>query len=200
MMSVAGMLAVVSALAGGCGTSPSAAATGKGGAGGSAGAGGTGGTTLATGGTSGTLYAKYGTSISKIVDDAVAAELADCVVAPYFAVVGTPGHDSVARLKSCLRLQFTALMGGPATYPGKNDQGDICADMQAIHTGLGIPGDVFDKFIADVGAVLVADGVNVIDASRIAAALIVLRPQIVSSTPVTHNACDGGTADAATGQ
>ena len=113
------------------------------------------------GGTSGaaTLYEKYGAAIPKVVDDAVAGVLADCEIAPYFAVVGTSGHDSVARLKSCLRLQFTALFGGPATYPGVNDEGDTCVDMTAIHAGLGIPGPVFDKFVMDFGGVLKADGV-----------------------------------------
>src|SRR5262245_58155100 len=97
----------------GCDDSGGGAPTGAGGAGG--------------GGQ--TLYQKYGPAIPTVVDDAVAALLADCEVAPYFAAVGQTGHASVARLKSCLRLQFTALFGGPASYPGTNDQGDMCADM-----------------------------------------------------------------------
>src|SRR4029077_9942564 len=85
----------------------------------------------------GPLYVKYGAAIPKVVDDAVAGVLADCVEAPYFAVVGTRGNDTVARTKTCLRLHFTAVRGGPATYPGVNDMGDTCADMQSIHNGLG---------------------------------------------------------------
>ena len=100
-----GLMAMVIAVAGGgCGSDPSGG--GGGGAGGQ------------------TLYQKYGAAIPTVVDDAVAGVLADCEIAPYFAVVGQPGHDSVARLKSCLRLQFTVLMGGPGSYPGVNDQGD----------------------------------------------------------------------------
>jgi hypothetical protein len=118
------------------------------------------------------------------------------VETPYFAVVGTAGHDSVARIKSCLRLQFTAVMGGPATYPGVNDMGEMCADMQSIHNRLGIPGDVFDKFVMDLGGVLIADGVSQEDVGTIAAAVALLKGQIVAANPVTHNACAGGTADA----
>ncbi len=157
---------------------------------------GTGGTTgTATGGTGGgaaTLYDKYGAAIPKVVDDAVTGVLADCEIAPYFAVVGTTGHDSVARLKSCLRLQFTALFGGPATYPGVNDEGDTCVDMATIHAGLGIPGAVFDKFVMDFGGVLKADGVADADIATIAGAVTGLKTQIASSSPVAKSACDGG--------
>ncbi|MFL5305956.1 MAG: group 1 truncated hemoglobin [Polyangia bacterium] len=147
-------------------------------------------------GTSGapTLYDKYGAAIPKVVDDAVAGVLADCEIAPYFAVVGTSGHDSVARLKSCLRLQFTALFGGPATYPGVNDEGDTCVDMTAIHAGLGIPGPVFDKFVMDFGGVLKADGVADADIATIAGAVTGIKTQVVSATPVAKSACDGGAA------
>lgn len=158
---------------------------------------GTGGTSgTGTGGSTGqaTLYEKYGAAIPKVVDDAVAGVLADCEIAPYFAVVGTSGHDSVARLKSCLRLQFTALFGGPATYPGVNDQGDTCVDMATIHAGLGIPPAVFDKFVMDFGGVLKADGVADADIATIATAVTGTKSQIVSSAPVTKTACDGGTS------
>ena len=141
-----------------------------------------------------TLYQKYRAAIPTVVDDAVAGVLADCEIAPYFAVVGQSGHDSVARLKSCLRLQFTVLMGGPGSYPGVNDQGDTCADMASSHAGLGIPGAVFDKFVMDLGGVLKADGVADADITIIAGAVSGLKPQIVSATPVDKTACDGGTA------
>jgi hypothetical protein len=175
MMGVAALVAAV-----GCGSSSNTAATGAGGSGGAGG--------------SATLYSKYGTAIPKVVDDAVTGVLADCSIAPYFAVVGSSGHDSVARLKSCLRLQFTALFGGPATYPGVNDEGDTCVSMTAIHAGLGIPGNVFDKFVMDFGGVLKADGVADADISTIATAVTGLKTQIVATTPITKTACDGGAA------
>ncbi len=194
MISMVASVAITCVIATAC-SSSSGDSAGMGGASGSAGG--------AGGGSDagfGPLYVKYGSAIPKVVDDAVAGVLADCVETPYFAAVGTSGHDSVARIKSCLRLQFTAVMGGPATYPGVNDEGDTCVDMQTIHNGLGIPGDVFDKFVMDLGGVLLADGVSQEDVGTIAAAVAPLKGAIVSPTPVTYNACDGGTADAAGGQ
>ncbi len=187
MATVAAML-TAGALVGACG-SDNGAATAAGGRGGAGATGGTAGT-----GATPTLYEKYGPAIPKVVDDAVAGVLADCEIAPYFAVVGTADHDSVARLKSCLRLQFTALFGGPATYPGVNDEGGTCVDMAAIHAGLGIPGPVFDKFVMDFGGVLKADGVADADIATIAGAVTGLQSQIVATTPVAKSACDAGAA------
>jgi truncated hemoglobin YjbI len=149
------------------------------------------------------LYDKYGgaPTVAKVVDDAVGGVLADCQLAPYFAVVGTTGHDTGAELKSCLRLQFTALMGGPATYPGTNDEGDVCVDMKTIHTGLQIPGNVFDKFLMDLAGVLKTDGVTDADIATMATALQMTKTDIVSPTPVQKTSCpdatDAGTGDAA---
>jgi hypothetical protein len=55
---------------------------------------------------------------------------------------------------------------------------------------------VFDKFVMDLGGVLIADGVSQEDVGTIAAAVALLKGQIVAANPVTHNACAGGTADA----
>jgi hypothetical protein len=183
---LAGVLAV--SLFGACSSSPNSAGTGGSGGGATGGAGGAAG--------EGVLYMKYGTAIPQVVDDAVAGLTADCELAPYFAVVGTTGHDSVARLKSCLRLQFTALFGGPATYPGVNDKGDTCVSMTAIHSGLEIPVDKFDRFVTDFGAVLKKDGVADADIATIATAVMGLQSQVVSSAPVEKSSC----TDAAAGQ
>jgi hypothetical protein len=191
------MLMAAGTMLGACSSDSNGATGAAGKSGGAAGTGGgaagsgTGGGAAGAGGQP-TLYDKYGAAIPKVVDDAVAGVLADCEIAPYFAVVGTSGHDSVARLKSCLRLQFTALFGGPATYPGVNDEGDTCVDMTAIHAGLGIPGPVFDKFVMDFGGVLKADGVADADIATIATAVTGLESQIVSASPVQKTACDGG--------
>jgi hypothetical protein len=193
MISMVASVAITSVIGAAC-SSSSGDSAGAGGAGGPAG--GSGGAAGGADAGYGALYVKYGAAIPKVVDDAVAGVLADCVETPYFAVVGTAGHDSVARIKSCLRLQFTAVMGGPATYPGVNDMGEMCADMQSIHNGLGIPGDVFDKFVMDLGGVLIADGVSQEDVGTIAAAVAPLKGQIVAANPVIHDACAGGTADA----
>jgi hypothetical protein len=179
---LAGAMALVMS-AGAC--SSSSDGTGTGGGSGTGGSGAPG---------AGALYVKYGAAIPKVVDDAVAGLTADCELAPYFAAVGTTGHDSVARLKSCLRLQFTALFGGPASYPGVNDEGDTCVSMTAIHTGLEIPADKFDRFVTDFGAVLKADGVADADITTIATAVIGLKSEVVSSAPVAKSACTDAAA------
>lgn len=128
------------------------------------------------------LYDKYGgaATVRKLVDDAVTGVLADPTQAPFFANLGQPGNDSPERLKSCLRLQFTALLGGPATYPGRNDQGDTCRDMGPTHAALGISGSVFDRFLTDLAGVLKADGVSDADISTVASALTGLKTSIVT--------------------
>lgn len=129
-----------------------------------------------------TLYDKYGgaATIRKVVDDAVVGLLADPIEAPFFAGVGQPGNATPERLKSCLRLQFTAVFGGPATYPGRNDQGDMCRDMTSSHANLAITGPVFDRFITDLAAVLKADGVSDADIATVAPVLVGLKPSIVT--------------------
>lgn len=128
------------------------------------------------------LYEKYGgaPTVRKLVDDAVTAVLADPTQAPFFAGVGQPGNATPERLKSCLRLQFTAVLGGPATYPGRNDLGDTCRDMTAAHATLGITGPVFDRFITDLAGVLKADGVSDADIAVVAPVLTGLKPSIVT--------------------
>jgi hypothetical protein len=130
--------------------------------------------------------AKAPAAVAKVVDDAATGLLGDPKEAPYFAVLGKPGHDSPDRLKACLRLQFSAVLGGPFTYPGKvsADGGTVmCEDMQTSHADLGIPGCVFDQFITDLAAVMKQDGVPDAYISRVAPTLVGLKPSIVSKTP-----------------
>lgn len=126
-------------------------------------------------------------AIAKVLDDAVAGLLADPKEAPYFAVVGQPGHDSVQRLKACLNRQFDAVFGGPYTYPSQvsADGGTVtCEDMRTAHADLGIPGCVFDQFMTDAAAVMKQDGVPDSYISRVAPVLVGLKGDIVSKTPV----------------
>lgn len=130
--------------------------------------------------------AKAPAAVSKVVDDAVTGLLADPQEAPYFAVVGKPGHDSVDRLKACLRLQFNAVLGGPYSYPGQvqaDGTTQTCDDMVTAHADLGIPGCVFDQFMTDLAAVMKQDGVPDADIGRVAPTLVGLKPSIVSKTP-----------------
>lgn len=106
-------------------------------------------------------------AVSGVVDAAVTGLLADPVEAPYFAAVtsntsnSSAAHDTPARLKACLTLQFEALLGGPYTYPGPvrvagdtDSQPEMCQDMTAAHNDVGVPGCVFDQFMVDLVAVL----------------------------------------------
>jgi hypothetical protein len=125
-------------------------------------------------------------AIAKVVDDAVTGLLADPKEAPYFAHIGTPGHDSVNRLKACLNLQFDALFGGPYTYPGPvqaDGTMQMCDDMASAHSDVGVPSCVFDQFISDAAAVMKNDGVPDAYISRGAPVLVGLKPQILSSNP-----------------
>ena len=128
------------------------------------------------------LFTRYGgaPTIAKVVNDAVTGVLADPVEAPFFAALGQPGHDTPERLKSCLRLQFTAVFGGPATYPGVDDLGDQCRDMTAAHATVGVTGPVFDRFITDLTGVLTADGVSQTDIATLAPTLAGLKSPIVT--------------------
>lgn len=131
--------------------------------------------------------AKAPAAVGKVVDDAVGGLLADPKEAPYFAVVGQSGHDSVDRLKACLRLQFNAVLGGPYSYPGQvaaDNTTVTCEDMVAAHKDLGIPGCVFDQFMVDLAAVMKQDGVPDAYISRVAPTLVGLKGDIVSKTPV----------------
>ena len=122
-----------------------------------------------------------------MVDDAAAGLIADPQEAPYFAVVGTAGHDTPDRLKACLRLQFNGIFGGPYTYPGTTtaDGGTItCESMTAIHQNLAIPSCVFDEFVTDLAAVLKQDGVPDTNITRVAPSLTGPKPNLVSETPV----------------
>lgn len=140
------------------------------------------------------LFEKYGgaATVAKLASDTGMALGSDCTQAPYFAKVGTPQGVSFQQLGACLTLQYTALLGGPATYPGRSPAGFDCRDMVASHTGLGIPANVFDRSIVILAGVFRSNGFTEPDTQTVLAALRGLKPDIVSSAPVTINACDGG--------
>lgn len=106
-------------------------------------------------------------AVQGLVTAAVNGLLADPVIAPYFAAVTTntshssAAHDTAARLEACLTLQFESLLGGPYTYPGPvgvagdtDAQPEMCQDMTAAHSDVGVPGCVFDQFMVDLVGVL----------------------------------------------
>ena len=142
------------------------------------------------------MFDKYGgaQTVARIVSDAITALDADCMTAPYFAVVGQTGHDSPTRLATCLELQLTVAMGGPGVYPGMSANGDQCESMTMIHSGLGITSEVFDQFMIDFGDVLSKNGVTPDDLTTLSASFEGLKMNIVEPGAVGHGVCgDGGT-------
>lgn len=130
--------------------------------------------------------AKAPTAVAKVVNDAVTGLLADPKEAPYFSNLGKPGHDTANRLVACLNLQFSAVLGGPYSYPGTvtaDGSSQMCDDMTTAHNDVGIPSCVFDQFITDLAAVLKQDGVPDAYISRVAPTLVGLKPNVVSSMP-----------------
>jgi hypothetical protein len=134
------------------------------------------------------LYIKYGgqKGVQKLVDEAVAALAGDPTFAPYFAVIGHSGQYSLDRLKSCLDLQLTVIMGGPGRYPGVSHfrkappKGYVCQSLRAAHADLAITNQVFDQFIMVIGSVLQKAGVERSDIRSMAPAILGMRSEVVT--------------------
>lgn len=106
------------------------------------------------------LYQRLGeeAGLKTFVDALVAEELKNADIASYFffqsaGAGGGPaaGHPSVSQIKGCLVAQLGNAVGGPQSYPA-TVEGHLCRDMAAAHVSLGIPGGVFDQFIAIAAA------------------------------------------------
>lgn len=143
----------------------------------------------------GTLYSRLGgrSGIAGAVDAIVAQELMDPEIASYFYYQVTPGaggtppvdgHPSVAQLKSCLVNQLANAAGGPEAYPGTpaDNMGWQCRDMTASHSGLRIPGSVFDRFVTIAAGVLMTAGVSSADIATIGGVLNSTRAAVAQGT------------------
>ncbi len=93
--------------------------------------------------TAGSLYERLGAAagISAIVDDVVAAHLANPLVAPRYGNVKDMEH-----LKRVSREFFCAGAGGPQTYTGR--------DMRTTHRGMNISEQEFLAVVDDIMGVL----------------------------------------------
>ena len=115
-----------------------------------------------------TLYDKYGgqTFVQSVIDDAADAWINDPRLSHYFANLGTAGHDTLDRFKSCLDLQFIVLFGGPGEYPGTSHYrgapggGYDCQDMWTAHKGTRATIPAFNQFLSDLATVLRGHGVT----------------------------------------
>jgi hemoglobin len=93
------------------------------------------------------LYARLGgyEAIAAVVDDILAREVKDPIVAPFFK--GLEEKD-VKRIRQHLVDQFCAAAGGPCFYPGR--------DMKSVHAEMEITEDVWNAFTGHIGATLKA--------------------------------------------
>jgi hemoglobin len=93
------------------------------------------------------LYARLGgyEAIAAVVDDILAREVRDSVIAPFFK--GLEEAD-VKRIRQHLVDQLCAVTGGPCFYPGK--------DMRTAHAEMEITEDVWNAFTGHIGESLAA--------------------------------------------
>ena len=101
----------------------------------------------------GSFYKKGG-------DQAVQQVVRDIVTSP------TVDPEISNQLISCLNLQMTAVLGGPATYPGISyygntpTEGFICNERVRAQENLGVTSEAFSQFQDDLRATLKADGLS----------------------------------------
>ena len=93
------------------------------------------------------LYARLGgyEAIAAVVDDLLAREVKDPVVAPFFK--GLEVRD-VQRIRQHLVDQLCAVAGGPCFYPGR--------DMKAVHAEMEITEDAWNAFTGHINETLKA--------------------------------------------
>jgi hemoglobin len=91
------------------------------------------------------LYARLGgyEAIAAVVDDILAREVKDPIVAPFFK--GLEEKD-VKRIRQHLVDQICAAAGGPCFYPGR--------DMKTVHAEMEITEEAWNAFTGHIGATL----------------------------------------------
>jgi hemoglobin len=93
------------------------------------------------------LYARLGgyEALAAVVDDLLAREVKDPIVAPFFK--GLELKD-VQRIRQHLVDQLCAVTGGPCYYPGR--------DMKVVHEGMEITEEAWNAFTGHIDATLKA--------------------------------------------
>jgi hemoglobin len=91
------------------------------------------------------LYARLGgyEALAAVVDDLLAREVKDPIVAPFFK--GLELKD-VQRIRQHLVDQLCAVTGGPCYYPGR--------DMKTVHEGMEITETVWNAFTGHIDETL----------------------------------------------
>lgn len=132
------------------------------------------------GGQTDTLYQRLGghQGIRSALDAIIVEELKDPEIAPFFALVGTPGHPTGSQIGECFTNLLGRAAGGPETYPTVAE-GFQCRDMKTSHAGLMIPDAIFDKFVTIAAGVLKTAGVADADITTIGGVLNGTKADIV---------------------
>ena len=118
--------------------------------------------------TAGSLYDRLGgaAGISAIVDDVIAAHLANPVVAPRYSNVKDMEHT-----RRVSREFFCAGAGGPEKYTGR--------DMRAAHKGMNVSEQEFLAVVDDVMGVLGRHGIDPTTQKDVLAILYGFKNEIV---------------------
>jgi hemoglobin len=117
------------------------------------------------------LYARLGgyEAIAAVVDDLLAREIKDPVVAPFFKGLDAP---DLRRIRQHLVDQLCAVSGGPCFYPGR--------DMKAVHAEMEITNEVWNAFTGHIGETLAAFKVGERERNELVVAVQGMKPDIVT--------------------
>ncbi len=118
------------------------------------------------------LYARLGgyEAIAAVVDDLLAREVKDPVVAPFFK--GLEAAD-MGRVRQHLVDQLCAAANGPCFYPGR--------DMKSVHAEMEITEDVWNAFTGHIGETLAAFKVGERERNELVAIVSSLKKDIVNT-------------------
>ena len=116
------------------------------------------------------LYTRLGgyEAIAAVVDDLLARELKDPVVAPFFKGLETA---DLQRIRQHLVDQLCAAAGGPCFYPGR--------DMKSLHAEMEITEEVWNAFTGHIGETLTAFKVGERERNDLVAFVSSLKKDIV---------------------
>jgi hemoglobin len=120
------------------------------------------------------LYARLGgyEAIAAVVDDILAREVKDPVVAPFFKGLET---KDVQRIRQHLVDQVCAAAGGPCFYPGR--------DMKVVHAEMEITDEAWNAFTGHIGASLKAFKVGERERNELVVIVASLKADIVKPKP-----------------
>lgn len=116
-----------------------------------------------------TLYERFGgrDAVNQVVRDTIAYHQENPTISHYFEEV------DVEQLVAHVAAFFTAGMGGPSNYAGR--------DMTSTHAGMGLSDADFDSVVADVLRAIDQNGIGKTEKAEVAAILESLRPAVLGT-------------------